>query len=142
MAIEAPWGFWCNTNDDVPGIDFNDMAIDDSGNLRIVSGADYILQTIKNNIWLWLGEYDFNIQAGIAWKTLLGNPDVPQSLFRYYIDNAVFAVNANLTEDQLAIWGVNEIVSYSYTYSNNSRIVNLNLVVTLNGSNTKFSLNI
>jgi hypothetical protein len=142
MAVEAPWGFWCNTNDDVPGVDFNDMTIDDSGNLRVVTGADYILQTIKNNIWLWLGEYDFNIQAGVAWRTLLGNPNVSQALFRYYIQTAVFAVNDTLTPDQLKIWGVKEIVSYTYSYSNNSRIVNLNLVVTLNGSNTKLIINI
>jgi len=129
-----PWGFWCNTARE-SGIDFNDTAIDDGGNLRIVKGTEYIIQTIKNNLWLYLREYPFDVTIGTPYNTLLGS-NASQALYRYYVEKAIFAVNTSLSLAQKKIWGVKKIERINFVLSE-TRNVTVNVDITFFSGQTE-----
>lgn len=121
----------------------NDIYMLPNGQLAIVDNIADLTQSVTCAISLWLGEYNFNTQIGVPWKILLSAYDVNNPLIEFQLRNAVLSFNNNLSQTQLATYGINKIQSFSYNKDAVNRQFNLNIVVLLNnGSSIPIDLNI
>ncbi len=120
----------------------NDLYVNPSGQLAIVTGAYDTLQSVENALQLWLGEYDYNTSYGIPYKILLANPNSNNPLIEYQIRNAILSINSYLTTSQKAQFGIKSIQSLTYEVDRDLRIFNLSAVILLNGNNTPQTISV
>lgn len=118
------------------GISFNDIYIDEGGNLVLCSGTEMIKNAIATNLWLWISEYEYNTTIGVPYKTILGNPNVDQSYIQYHVTKAIFQVNTTLPPATLAIYGIKSVNIDSYEFIKESRRLVVNITATLNNGST------
>jgi hypothetical protein len=132
--VVVPFGYFCNTQGG--GNTFNDTEIDSGGNLILVKGIDFMSQTIKNSLWLWIAEYVFNILIGVPYLLILGNPNIEESLIQFYLSRQILTVNNYLTTDQLTIYGIKEITSLIFDFDTNQRVENVQITILFNNNQT------
>lgn len=142
-----PTAFATNWQNNVPDIFWNDIYLDESGNLATVTGVDDLQQTITQSLLLWKGEYDFNINIGVPYNLILGNPQIQNSLIRLYLQTVILTCNNYLTPTQLAAYGINTtgsnsgIVSITFDFTQTTRTQQVNIIVLLNNG-TQIPINI
>lgn len=111
----------------------NDLFVNPNGQLGVVSGPQDTLQSIENALQLWLGEYDYNTDAGIPYNILLASPNVDNSLIEFQIRQAILSINSFLTPAQFALFGINKIKSVTFSVDKNRRVFSLTAIILLNG---------
>lgn len=109
-----------------------DLYLNDSGDLVTVSGAECMSQAITSSLLLWNGEYDFDINIGLPYNTILGNPHINYDLLYYQISNAIMLPNQYLTPNQLSLYGINQIIDLNFTIDQKSRKLIINTTISLN----------
>lgn len=133
-AIVEPFGYFCDTEG--AGSAFNDTGIDAGGNLILVKGFDFISQTIKNSLWLWIAEYVFNTLIGVPYLLILGNPNIEESLIQFYLTRQILTLNDYLTTEQLTVYGIKEISSLVFDFNTNQRVENVAITILFNNNQT------
>ena len=131
---------WDVTQNPVPNTAYNDLYLDSGGNLATVGNIDDMSQTVVQSLWMWFGEYVFNIFLGVPYKLILGNTPLQQSLIKFYLTNSILLINDYLTPDQLADYGINQIVNIGFSFNKLTRTDNITITILLNnGQNINLS---
>ena len=145
--MSQPTAFAANWQNNIPGVAYNDMYIDSAGNLVTVSGVQDMQQSIAQSLLLWVGEYDFNIQIGVPYNIILGNPNIQKGLIQLYLQTAILLCNNYLTPAQLAAYGINTtgsnkgIISIAFNFNPVNRQDNVTDTILLNNGN-KINVNV
>ncbi len=116
--------------------DNQDMFIDESGNLGVVSGADCMSDNLQTNCKLWISEYEYDTTIGIPYKTIIGNPHVNSTTLNTQYTNALLLSNKYLTQAQQSAFGINSIQSLTFSEDSKSRELIMNATVLLNNNTT------
>jgi hypothetical protein len=112
---------------------FNDIFIDEGGNLAVVGGTDDLLQTVKNALWLWIGEYDYDITIGLSYRGIFSsNAANNVGIFTQQIEDAILQCNNYLTQTQLNLYGINQITDINFTADRQTRTISISVVLSLN----------
>lgn len=111
---------------------FNDIYMDSSGNLATVNGVTDLIQTIKNALWLWIKEYEFNTKIGLSYLGVFNNNSNNVGIFTQQIEDAILQCNDYLTEDQYNAYGIKSVDSIDYAVNETTRKVVINVHITLN----------
>ena len=118
---------WDVTQNPVPNTAYNDLYLDSGGNLATVGNIDDMSQTVVQSLWMWFGEYVFNTP-------------LQQSLIKFYLTNSILLINDYLTPDQLADYGINQIVNIGFSFNKLTRTDNITITILLNnGQNINLS---
>jgi hypothetical protein len=105
---------------DSDGNTYQDIYLDNNGNIATVSDEYAIIETVKTNIGLWLGEYIYNVAIGVDYNNILGQ--VINEPFLYSeISNAVKRV-----------YGVLGIYNIKFKFDADKRVLNITIYVKLN----------
>lgn len=118
-------GFTTNYDGKVKGVDYNDLYLDNKGNLAIVYDAD--TETVENcyhALELIVGEYNFNTKLGIDWLTYLSSDNV----------NTQDVIRA-IYKALLRVKRVTKVQVISLTNDKNGKLI-YNIQITLNNSLT------
>lgn len=121
-----------NTQKPVESVAFNDIYIDAGGNLVTVGSVDDVQQSVVQSLWMWRGEYNFDVFLGVPYNLILGNPDITESLIRYYLTNSILLINDFLNKTQLAEYGIKEISSMTFNFNGTTRTEQTTITITLN----------
>jgi len=139
MINQPPSGFALNQSSSTYDNDgniltgFNDIFIDEGGNLAVVGGVDDLLQTVKNALWLWIGEYDYDTTIGLSYRGIFSdNAATNVGIFTQQIEDAIFQCNNYLTPTQLKSYGINQITDINFTADRQTRTIIISLVLSLN----------
>ena len=111
---------------------YNDLYLNESGNLTSTNCVAEIIQSITSSLLLWLKEYDFDTTLGINYRDLYANPHLNSATLDYYIMKAIMLPNQYLTADNLSVYGVNKINSLNYALDQSNRKININAEIMLN----------
>ncbi len=114
----------------------NDVYLNESNDLAIVSGEDDLIQTVISSIKLWLKEYEYNTSLGVNYKQMYGNPHLLPEYIDYNLRAAILLVNSFLTPENLANYGIKTINSLDYNLDRNTRIMKVNVEIKLNNNTT------
>jgi hypothetical protein len=114
----------------------NDLYLNESNDLAIVSGKDDLIQTVISSIKLWLKEYEYNTSLGVNYKQMYGNPHLLPEYIDYNLRAAILLVNSFLTPENLANYGIKTINSLDYNLDRNTRIMKVNVEIKLNNNTT------
>ena len=114
----------------------NDLYLNESNDLAIVSGEDDLIQTVISSIKLWLKEYEYNTSLGVNYKQMYGNPHLLPEYIDYNLRAAILLVNSFLTPENLANYGIKTINSLDYNLDRNTRIMKVNVEIKLNNNTT------
>jgi hypothetical protein len=97
---------------------YNDLAMDDNGNLLFVQDANCINQMIVTALKLFIGEYEYNNQLGIAWVTGMqtGYEDIP--ILQYQVQQTINSLNNYINDDNLKITDVQQ-TNFSFDVKRN-----------------------
>jgi len=99
---------------------YQDIYLDSNGNIATVSDEYAIIETIKTNISLWLGEYIYNTGIGVDYSNILG--EVINEPFLYSeLKNAV-----------MRVYGVLGIYNIKFSFDSVKRILSMTVYVKLN----------
>ena len=101
-----------------------DINLDQFGQIAIVSDTDSVKQNVITALKLIKGEYIFNVLIGIPYFDFLGQSKANNEIFQEYVNQTV-----------LAVIGVQQVISSTYTYDKNTRTYNYFLTVQINGEN-------
>lgn len=123
---------WDVTQNPVPNTAYNDLYLDSGGNLATVGNVDDMSQTVVQSLWMWFGEYVFNIFLGVPYKLILGNTPLQQSLIKFYLTNSILLINDYLTPDQLTDYGINQIVNIGFNFNKLTRTDDITITILLN----------
>lgn len=85
-------GFSTNFNNNITGVDFNDLYIDDSGNISTNKDISETIENCNHNLDLFLGEYDFNISLGMDWKKYISTMQNNNELLKKDIYTILYKV--------------------------------------------------
>lgn len=129
-------GFAANQDNTIPDTGFNDIYLNSSGQLATVDKVACLVQTCKANIWLWLGEYDFNNTLGMPYKQIFNSAGIPESIITYQLNKAILLANDSLNAADLAAFGISEITRIQYTVNNKTRKLNVDILIKLNNNHT------
>ena len=66
-------GFALTSNLPTDGIHINDLFMNSNGQLGTITNNEDILQSIKCALQLWLGEFNYDNTAGVAYQIILGS---------------------------------------------------------------------
>ena len=114
----------------------NDLYLNESNDLAIVSSEDDLIQTVISSIKLWLKEYEYNTSLGVNYKQMYGNPHLLPEYIDYNLRAAILLVNSFLTPENLANYGIKTINSLDYNLDRNTRIMKVNVEIKLNNNTT------
>lgn len=118
-------GFSVNyTNDPALG-DFNDLYLDNQGNLATVFGETDIIETCYHALQLTVGDYDYNLSLGIPYDTYLSS-DSP-------VGNQI---KLSMTTALTAVVGVQSIGSFTLDVDRVNRKLLVNIVINLINGNS------
>ena len=83
--------------------DTEDIYVDSNNNLALVYGFDCALQSLRQMLKTWLGEYEFDKNAGVNYPRILGNnPNMAQFYAEIDIDKI-----AGIASGQVNQWSIN-----------------------------------
>lgn len=131
-AINDFWLIATNWRNNIPNVAFNDIYVDDSGNIATVSGIEAMQQLVAQSLWLWYGEYDFNTTYGVTYRRLLGQRGVTNSLVQLQINNAIMSINNYIPQQFIPQYGIKKVVIQSYSMNRVSRMLSVTVDIYLN----------
>lgn len=118
-------GFSCNYNNAITNVAYNDMYLDNSGNLATSNGENEIVENCSHALSLWLGEYVFNTNVGLDYNTWIQSDNPNMSIVRASIRKAL-----------LLVGGVLSVGNIVFQLQRNTRVLTIAVVVNLtNGNN-------
>lgn len=124
----------------VNGVAFNDLYLDSGGNLATVGAVKDVQQTVVQSLWMWRGEYNFDVFLGVPYKLILGNPNITESLIKYYLTTSILLINEFLNETQITEYGIKEITSMTFNFNAITRNEQISIQIALNnGQNINIS---
>lgn len=141
-----PTGFALNQNPSTYDGDeivtgFNDIFIDAGGNLGVVGGLNDLIQTVKNSLWLWIGEYDFDINIGLSYQGVFQPNNSNAAIFVQQIETSILQCNTYLTTLQYNTYGIKSVSSITFATNRQNRTVTINITLNLNnGQNLPLSI--
>lgn len=136
MKINDLWCIKTNYARDYDGTSFNDMIIDDGGNIVICKGYDAIAQIITNKLWFIPRDYPYDITKGISYEKITNNENVKESLLTYVVKREIFSINDEIDKSFIPIYGI-KFVNVIHDYNDNKNF-KVDIEVTCN-SNTIIS---
>lgn len=114
----------------------NDLYLNESNDLAVITGEFDLIQTITSSLRLWLKEYDYNTSIGVNYKQMYGNPHLLSEYIDYNLRTAILLPNSFLTSTDLANYGVKNINNLDYTLDRNTRIMKVIAEIKLNNNNS------
>lgn len=129
-------GFACNYKSDIPDVAWNDIYLDETGNLATVAGIDDVEQTSANSIWLNQKEYEYNTTLGIPYKKIFNNVFISKSVIDYYVSNAILLQNQYMSAIDIQTYGIKKVVSISQELNRQTRALNVVAIILLNNGTT------
>ena len=101
----------------------NDIYLDAQGNIATVQDDQAILQTVKTEVGLWIGEYIYNTSIGVQYNLILGKTLNEALLY------------AELRIAAMRVTGVLGIANITYIWNGTTRQLMVNMVVQLQSGN-------
>jgi hypothetical protein len=133
---QIPTEFALNQDNTQPNSGFNDLYLDSSGNIATIGGLNDLLQTVKNSLWLWIAEYEFDTTIGIAYK----GASTGNGVFQSQVEAMILLCNDYLTPLQYQTYGISAVTRISYEVDRENRILIITVILALNnGQNITIS---
>ena len=101
----------------------NDIYLDAQGNIATVQDDQAILQTVKTEVGLWIGEYIYNTSIGVQYNLILGKTLNEALLY------------AELRIAAMRVTGVLGIANITHIWNGTTRQLMVNMVVQLQSGN-------
>ncbi len=113
-------GFSVNYQNNISGVDFNDLYLDAQGNLALNSGITEVEENCFHAVQLCVGDYDYNTTLGIPYDAYLSS-DSP-------VGNQL---KLSLAKSLLAVDGVVSIESMDLALNPVTRVLQITIIVNL-----------